>query len=61
MQKGDRVLDEFLGLGTIKKVIKGLDKKSFCYLILFDKTPPKDYNNCNNPCVRFKSNIIVKR
>lgn len=57
MKKGDIVKDEFLGLGTIQKVIKGTDNKVFAYLILFNKTPPKNYNNCNNPCLRFKGSI----
>ena len=56
MKKGDRVIDEFLGLGTIEKVINGLGIAR-AYVILFDKVPPKDYNNSNNPCLRFQDSI----
>ena len=54
-----RVKDEFLGEGTILKIVNGTDKKVFAYIVEFDKTPPKDYNGGVNPSLRWRSNLSV--
>ena len=54
-----RVKDEFLGKGTILKIVNGTDKKVFAYIVEFDKTPPKDYNGGVNPSLRWRSNLSV--
>lgn len=48
-----KVDDEFLGVGTVVKIIKGTSGKTFAYMIMYDKDPPKDYNGGSNPCLRW--------
>ena len=54
-----RIKDEFLGSGKIAKIIKGTSGKVFAYMILYDKTPPKDYNGGSNPCLRWANDLIT--
>jgi len=57
IKKGDLVLDDFLGKGEVMKVITSQDGQSTIYLVLFDVTPPLDYNGESNPCLRFKGSL----
>tara|TARA_R110002020_G_scaffold453970_2_gene669212 strand:+ start:10549 stop:10740 length:192 start_codon:yes stop_codon:yes gene_type:complete len=59
LRVNQRVKDEFLGEGTILKIVNGTDKKVFAYIVEFDKTPPKDYNGGVNPSLRWRSNLSV--
>jgi hypothetical protein len=59
LRVNQRVKDEFLGEGTIVKIVNGTDKKVFAYIVEFDKTPPKDYNGGVNPSLRWRSNLSV--
>jgi hypothetical protein len=59
LQVRQRVKDEFLGLGTIVKIIQGTSKKVFAYMIMYDETPPKEYNGGANPCLRWVSDLTV--
>ena len=49
----DKVTSKFLGEGEVVDIIKGTSKDVFAYMVLFDTTPPVDYNNGNNPCLVF--------
>ena len=53
----DRVRHEYLGLGTIVKIISGTSKDVFAYMVMFDNTPHKDYNNSSNPCLILHFNL----
>ena len=59
LRVNQRVKDEFLGEGTILKIVNGTDKKVFAYIVEFDKTPPKEYNGGVNPSLRWRSNLSV--
>lgn len=60
LRVNQRVKDEFLGEGTILKlIVNEIDKKVFAYIVEFDKTPPKDYNGGVNPSLRWRSNLSV--
>jgi len=59
LRVNQRVKDEFLGEGTILKIVNGTDKKVFAYIVEFDKTPPKDYNGGSNPCLRWVSDLSI--
>ena len=54
-----RVKDEFLGLGTVVKIIQGTSKQVFAYMIMYDEAPPKEYNGGANPCLRWVSDLTV--
>jgi hypothetical protein len=54
-----RVNDEFLGCGTIVKVIQGTSKEVFAYMVMYDKEPPKEYNGGKNPCLRWISDLTL--
>ena len=54
-----RVHNEFLGEGTIVKIVNGTNKKVFAYMVLFDNDPPKEYNCGANPCAIWPSDINV--
>lgn len=53
----DRVNSDFLGEGEVVKIVNGTFKGVFAYMVLFDKTPPLEYNGGNNPCLIFTSGI----
>ena len=58
--KGDRVRDDgFLGDGTVTdpKPVPGLGEA--LVQVLFDKTPPLDYNCGQNPCCQFKDKLTL--
>ena len=57
LEVNDKVNDDFLGEGVVVKIIKGDNRYSFAYLVWFINTPPKDYNNGKNPCLRFKGSL----
>ena len=52
-KKGDRVLDDYLGAGSVVRPIKsGLDSSMIiAYMVLFDKTPAACPNMGENPCM----------
>ena len=54
-----RINDEFLGYGTVVKIIQGTSKKVFAYMVMYDKEPPKEYNGGSNPCLRWVSDLYV--
>ena len=49
---GQRVIDKYLGNGTIQEVVQGIGA-----VILFDKTPPIEYNMGKNPALALDYNI----
>jgi len=54
MKTGDRVRHDFLGDGEITDTNSCLD----CFMMVkFDKTPPKEYNMCENPTIVFKTEL----
>lgn len=57
LQVNQRVKDEFLGNGTVVKIIQGTSKEVFAYMVMYDKNPPKDYNGGSNPCLRWVSDL----
>jgi hypothetical protein len=54
MKKGDRVNNKLLGDGTIERVLL-----MNAYIVLFDKTPPKRYNNGTNPCFQLPNDLTL--
>ena len=50
---GDRVVDEYLGNGTVKEVIKSFynSKVAQFYIVLFDIAPDIRYNGGNKECL----------
>ena len=58
-KKGDRVLDDYLGAGSVVRPIKsGLDSSMFiAYMVLFDKTPDVRYNTVVNPTMVFTGSL----
>ena len=58
-KKDDRVVDEYLGVGSVVHPIKsGLDSKlTIAYIVLFDKTPDFRYNMGVNPTLAFASSL----
>jgi len=55
---GQRVASDFLGSGTIVKVIPALTPSIFAYMVEFDTTPPMEYNMSNNPCFMFRADLL---
>jgi hypothetical protein len=61
-KKDDRVLDDYLGAGSVVRPIKsGLDSRMIiAYIVLFDKTPDVRYNMGENPCMVFTGSLKVE-
>jgi len=58
-KKSDRVVDDYLGAGTVEKVIESSLQKGLvvAYIVLFDKTPDVRYNMAQNPTMVFPSSL----
>lgn len=50
---GDRVVEDYLGNGTITEIIKDFYKPSIAkfYIVTFDNTPDIRYNGGNKECL----------
>ena len=57
IKKGDIITHEYLGRGKVKKIKKSLNMA----LVLFDETPPIEYNMGNNPSLEFISYMIKEQ
>jgi hypothetical protein len=59
MPKGQRVIDEHLGAGTVVRPIKSSLDSQLCvaYMVRFDKTPDVRYNMGENPTMVFPSSL----
>lgn len=55
LRAGDRVEDSFLGLGTVQTAVIGMGLAK----VLFDVTPPREYNLGTNPCMRPISGLRI--
>jgi len=53
---GDRVIDHFLGAGLIVELYHGWR----AYSVMFDKTPPIDYNTGENPVMVFEYDLKLE-
>lgn len=60
--KGQRVIDSYLGAGTVVIPIKSLlsSKLYVAYMVQFDKTPDARYNMGENPTMVFPSSLRAK-
>jgi len=56
---GQRVVDEYLGAGTVIERIKIARGNPLCiaYMVRFDKTPDVRYNMGENPTMVFPSSL----
>lgn len=58
-KKGDRVVDDSLGAGTVEQVIESSLQRGFAVacVVRFDKTPDVRYNLARNPTLVFTSSL----
>ena len=59
LEVGQLVKSDFLGVGTVERVIPALTKGVFAYMVLWNKVPHIDYNGGSNPCFQFRSDLEV--
>lgn len=60
--QGQRVIDSYLGAGTVVELIKPFLSSKLCvaYMVQFDKTPDVRYNMGENPVMVFPSSLRAK-
>jgi len=52
-KKGERVTDEYLGVGTVEENIG----EGFAYVVVFDEAPHIRYNGGERRCLRFSETL----